>query len=161
MCAALIRRGESSPLSGGHSIEVWLRRGAAMMPSTASQRRPVTVSRWLRQVRLWNSLRQLLHAGDNHQRVVSQCARGHFLLPTCTFRLLRRPSTRSLGWSEEKLCTTSDAATSLALRSSNKPCLLPCAPVLISPGFDPPCQSPLRGHVDDVQCQMARQCRLA
>ena len=43
----------------------------------------------------------------------------------------------SLCWSEEKLCTTSDAAASLALRTSRKPCLLSCAPFPISPGFDP------------------------
>ena len=36
----------------GHSIEAWLHRGAAMTPSTASQRRPAMVSRWLRPVRL-------------------------------------------------------------------------------------------------------------
>ena len=82
--------------------------------------------------------------GDNHQRLfrhVSQVARRRVRplssLPSCTFRLLKRPPNRSLGWSEEKLCTTSNAATSLALRSGRKPGLLPCAPVPFSPGFDP------------------------
>ena len=78
-CAELIRRGESP--CRGHSTEAWLHRAA--MPSTASQRRP-TVSRWLKLVTMWNSLRQP-HAGDNHQRVVRhvpQVARGepiHFV----------------------------------------------------------------------------------
>ena len=52
-----------------HRIEARLHRGAAMMPPTTSQRRPAMVSRWLRLVRLWNSLRQLPHVGDNQQRV--------------------------------------------------------------------------------------------
>ena len=41
VCAALVRREESPPSSG---IESWLHRGAATMPSTASQRRPAMVS---------------------------------------------------------------------------------------------------------------------
>ena len=132
----------------GHSIDAYLNRGAAMMPPTASQRRPVMVSRCLRLVRLWKSLRRLPHAGDNHQRVVrhvSQVVGGepvHILSTAFRYVLLRRPSTRSLGWSEEKLCTTSEAGTSLALRSS----------------WNPAC---CHGHhsmdVDDVQCDMARQ----
>ena len=47
-----------------------------LLPPTASHR-PAMVSRWLRLVKLWSPLRQLPHAGDNHQRVrhVSQVAR--------------------------------------------------------------------------------------
>ena len=69
----------------GHSIEAWPHQGAAMMPPTASQKRPAMVSRWWRLVGLWNLLPQLQHAGDKHQGVVrhvSQVARSepvHFL----------------------------------------------------------------------------------
>ena len=118
VCAALIRRGESPPCRE-HSLEAWLHRGAVMMPPTASHKRPAMVSRWLRLVTLWKSLRQLPHAGGTTisgrpTRFRSCWRRAHPLspLPSCTFRLLKRPSTQSLGWSEEKLCTTSDAATS-------------------------------------------------
>ena len=55
----------------------------------------------------------------------------------CTPKLFKRPPTRSLSWSEETLCTTTDAATSLAIRSRIIPCLLPCAPAPISPGYEP------------------------
>ena len=52
----------------------------------------------------------------------SQVARGEPVhsLPHLQARLLRHPSTRSLGWSEEKLCTTSDAATNLTLSLQQK-----------------------------------------
>ena len=52
----LLGSGQCAPRSFGveslprrvHSIEAWLQRGAAMMPPTASQRRPAMISRWLR-----------------------------------------------------------------------------------------------------------------
>ena len=86
------------------------------MPPTTSQRWPAMVSRWLRLVRLWNSLRQLPHAEDNHQRVVrhvSQVARDepvHF--PPC-------------------LQVRFDCSESVNTESR-------CAPVPISLGVDPP-----------------------
>ena len=96
--------------------------------------------------------------GDSHQRVVrhvSQGVRGEpvHLLPFLHVRF-DRSSVRQPGVSvglRRSSCTTSDAATRLALRSSRKPCLLPCLPVPISPGFDP--LSPLHGHVHHVSAK--------
>ena len=106
----LIRRGESSAIGG-----------TAMMPPTASQKWPAMVSRWLRLVRLY-----FISATAACGRHKSACrptrstscsmrARPLSPVPSGAFRLFSRPSTRGLCWSEEKLCTTCDAATSLAL----------------------------------------------
>ena len=71
VCDALVSWGISRR---GHSIEARVHRGAAMMPPTASQRRPAMVSRWSRLV---HGLRQALSAprGGNVSEVAWERAK--------------------------------------------------------------------------------------
>ena len=140
-----------------HSIEAWLHRGAAMMPPTAALVEGGETGFHCGDCRMREAT---ISASSGHVSQVVRCEPVHFL-PCLQVRFDCSPSTQSLCWSEEKLCTTSDAATNLALRTSRKTLLAVMRTLsdlsrcLIS------CQSPLHGHVDDVKCEVARQCNLA
>ena len=92
VCAALNSTYEP-PSSGGHSIEAWFHRGAAMMAPTASQKRPAMVSRWLR-------LKGVLS-------IHSACLLTRFTSwqsPLCRlWTALGQPCTEVVGWGEVQL----------------------------------------------------------
>ena len=83
--------------------------GAAKMPPTASQRQPA-VSRWLRLVGLWISLRRLPHAGGNPESLLVRGEAVHY------FRHCHQPRP---SYQQKTLLAVS-------------------APFAISPRFDPP-----------------------
>ena len=96
-----------------------------------------------------------------------QAGETEFLCVNCRVRettihpeLLKKLQTRSHSWSE-KLCRTTEAATSHAIRSRRiYPACCRGHPLRFLQGFRR-CWSPLHGHVDDVQCEVARQSHLA
>ena len=133
VCAALTRRGKPPSLSGAQHrglVPSWCRHDAADRVEKAASDGFSLVETGETEIRCGNCRMPgaIISVSCDKFPKLLETSPSAFPLPSGMLRSLRRPSTPSVGWFE-KLCTTSDAATSVALRSSRNPCLLPCAPV--------------------------------